>query len=164
MLIYWLRAGGISVAVVEPAADRASRRFRSWPVPGSAPCGGAAMIVASTAVPSLSVSPLGHRCSLIRSMIDFVRPLASRGRRNFSSVGTLGAPSRDRSMPTNSQIAWLAQIASSRPALESPKHRSDYFAPPRVQGGRRLVRLTADRGRAGARFLADVLQSSPVCR
>jgi hypothetical protein len=70
--------------------------------------GGAAMIVASTIVPSRSISPRSLRCALISRKIASVSRFASSSRRNFNRVVASGTASRARSIPVKPRSAWLS--------------------------------------------------------
>src|SRR5262249_31650433 len=79
---------------------------------------GAAMIVASTIVPVLTVTPWARRCSVTASNRAWPSPCASSRWRNLQTVVSSGTGSRPRSMPTNARIVGESYSASSTAGAE----------------------------------------------
>src|SRR5262245_19668655 len=79
---------------------------------------GAAMIVASTIVPVLTVTPWARRCSVTVSNRAWPRPCSSNRWRNLQTVVSSGTGSCPRSMPTNARIVGESYSASSTAGSE----------------------------------------------
>src|SRR5262245_21653939 len=76
------------------------------------------MIVASTIVPVLTVTPWARRCSVTVSNRAWPRPCASNRWRNLQTVVSSGTGSCPRSMPTNARIVGESYSASSTAGSE----------------------------------------------
>ncbi len=76
------------------------------------------MIVASTMVPVLTVTPWARRCSVTASNSAWPSPCASSRWRNLQTVVSSGTGSRPRSIPTNARIVGESYSASSTAGSE----------------------------------------------
>src|SRR5206468_11044582 len=79
---------------------------------------GAAMIVASTIVPVLTVRPWARRCSATASNKTRARPCSSSRWRNLQTVVSSGTGSRPRSLPTNVRMIGESYSAASTAGSE----------------------------------------------
>src|SRR5215831_10223492 len=79
---------------------------------------GAAIMVASTIVPVLTVTPWARRCAATVSNTTGPSPCSSRRWRNLHTVVSSGTGSRPRSMPAKARIVRESYSASSTPGSE----------------------------------------------